>query len=116
MNKLTITSAFIAFAILVGCATAINNNWRPAKKYTHTSEFDAALVVAKGWVLSNKPSTTESLVYEYSIRRYKELVEVSINEITIKPNGDRFAAMDGEVCIYIDDEENVVNTKQCYAP
>lgn len=116
MHKLTITAVFIALTILVGCATATDNTWRPTKKYTHTSEFDSALEVAKDWMLSNKQNATERLVYEYSIRRYKELIEVSINEITIKSNGDRFVAMDGDVCIYINNDGRIVNTKQCYAP
>lgn len=116
MNKLTIAAAFILFTILVGCATATDNTWRPTKKYIHTAEFDAALGTAKNWVLSNKQDAPERLLYEYSIRRYKELIEVSIREITIKSNGERFVAMDGDVCIYINNDGNVVNTKQCYAP
>lgn len=116
MNKLTLAAAFISLTILAGCATATDNTWLPTKKYIHTSEFDAALETAKNWVLSNKQNASERLVYEYSIRRYKELIEVSINEITIKSNGDRFVAMDGEVCIYINNDGRIVNTKQCYAP
>jgi len=116
MHKLTIAAVFIVLAILVGCATATDNTWRPATKYTHAPEFDSALVVAKDWMLSNKQNATESLIYEYSIRRYKELIEVSIREITIKSNGDRFVAMDGDVCIYINNDGRMVNTKQCYAP
>lgn len=116
MHKLTIAAVFIALTILVGCATATDNTWRPAKKYTHTPEFESALVVAKDWMLSNKQNATESLIYEYSIRRYKELIAVSIREITIKSNGKRFVAMDGDICIYISNAGNVVNTKQCYAP
>lgn len=116
MNKLTTAATFIALTILFGCATATDNTWQPTKKYTHSSEFDAALLAAKEWVLNNKQSPAENFVYEYSIRRYKELIEVSVNELTIKKNGDGFAAMDGEVCIYIDNKGRVVNTKQCYAP
>jgi hypothetical protein len=115
MNKLT-AATFVALTILFGCTTAIDNAWQPTKKYTHSPEFDTALVVAKEWVLNNKQNPIENFVYEYSIRRHKELVEVSVNELTIKSNGDVFSAMDGEVCIYIDNKGRVVNTKQCYAP
>lgn len=116
MNKFTIAAACIVFSFLISCVTTTDNNWRPAKKYTHTSEFDTALVAAKDWVLSNKQGASERLLYEYSIRRYKDLIEVSIREITIKSNGERFVAMDGDVCIYINNDGSVVNTKQCYAP
>lgn len=116
MNKLTTAATLVALTILVGCATATNNTWQPKKKYTHSSEFGAALVAAKEWMLNNKQSATENFVYEYSIRRYKELIEVSVNKITIESNGDRFVAMDGEICIYIDNNGRVVNTKPCYAP
>lgn len=116
INKLTIAAASISFVLLAGCVITTDNTWRPAKKYTHTSEFDTALVAAKDWVLSNKQGASERLLYEYSIRRYKELIEVSIREITIKSNGERFVAMDGDVCIYINNDGSVVNTKQCYAP
>lgn len=116
MNKFTTAATFIALTILVGCATATDNSWQPTKKYTHSSEFDAALMAAKEWVLSNKKSATESFVYEYSIRRYKELIEVSVNEFSIESNGDRFVAMDGEICIYINNNGHIVDTKQCYAP
>lgn len=116
MSKLTTAATFIALTILVGCVTATDNAWRPTKKYTHTPEFDSALVIAKDWMLSNKQKATERLVYEYSIRRSKELIVVSINEITIKTNGERFSALDGSVCIYINKDDRIVNTKQCYAP
>ncbi|WP_413662927.1 hypothetical protein ACG1BZ_17415 [Microbulbifer sp. CNSA002] len=111
--------AIVLFMVLFSSLAAATDfehpKWYPHKNYYTSDKVTKAFDIAQEYYVKNVTSANQSIDYEFHAYETDGGYIVSIMVLYREKSGGHSVAVDGEHCIYLNEQYTIKGSKQCMA-